>query len=119
MESSYREDVKAVIDDMLDQPEIKSGKSWGYPSYRANNRIFLFVGGDGIALKLPTERIQALIANHDGATPFSPVDGTTWKQWVSLDHLDPDDYRQYHDLFEESIAFVSSGGNHITLYLSM
>lgn len=110
MDSGYREEVKAVIDDMLDRPEIRSGKSWGYPSYRANNRIFLFVGGDGIALKLPTERIQDMIANHDGASPFTLDNGIVWKQWLSLDHLDPDDYRHYQELFDESIAFVSGGG---------
>ena len=44
----YREDLKPIIDELIDRPGVKTGKSFGYPSYKApNGKIFAFVGSKG------------------------------------------------------------------------
>ena len=63
MELRYRPDVKDVVDGMvLGMPGVKASKAFGHPAYKVNGKIFAFVGINGIALKLPAQRVQELIA---------------------------------------------------------
>ncbi len=106
-ELNHRPEVKAFLDDLLiGMPGVKAGKSWGYPSYKINGKIFAFVGGEGIALKLPVKRVQELVAQGGCVRAFEVAEGIVWKAWVSIDRADPNDYEQDMPLFEESIAFV-------------
>lgn len=108
-ELNHRPEVKAFLDDLLiGMPGVKAGKSWGYPSYKANGKIFAFVGGKGIALKLPLERVQELVAQGGAIRAFEVADGIIWKSWISIDRANPGDYEQDMPLFEESITFVLS-----------
>lgn len=103
----YRDDVKALMDEMLLRiPGVSGGKAFGYPAYKVGGKVFLFVGGAGIAVKLPVERVGALIAANDAMYLFEPVEGRVWKSWVSIDHANVDDYAQHEALLEEAIAFV-------------
>jgi hypothetical protein len=107
----YRADLKPVIDGLMDRPGVKAGKSWGYPSYKApNGKIFAFVGGSGLILKLSEDRVKELIAAHEEIKPFSPGDEGTgvWKAWLMIDHPDADEYAQYQDLIDESMEYVMS-----------
>lgn len=107
-ERTYDEQRKAKIDEMLlVMPGVKASKAFGYPAYKVNGKIFAFVGSRGFAVKLPTERVQALL---DGETfnPFEVGDGTVWKQWLSIQHEHLEDYEGDIDLFEESLEFVAS-----------
>ena len=108
MEVNYRDDVKEIVDDvLLSIPGVKGGKSWGYPAYKANSKVFLFVGGDGLSIKLPEARVQELIDTSATMSQFSPVEGTVWKQWVTISHDDADDYREDIALIEESMQFAA------------
>jgi hypothetical protein len=107
----YRTDLKTIIDDLMDRPGIKAGKSWGYPSYKApNGKIFAFVGGRGLMLKLPVKRVQALIAERDDFEQFSTHDDGrgVWKEWVTINHPDADSYPQYQEFIDESMEYVMS-----------
>ena len=107
MASNYREDIKTTLDKLLlDIPGVQAGKAFGYPSYSIKGKVFAFVGGDGIAVKLPAARVQAIIAAHDDASPFEPAAGRVWKEWVSIDHADAAAYMDDVALLEESVAFV-------------
>ena len=104
---TFRPGSNDVLDDvLLPIPGIKGGKAFGYPAYKVNGKIFCFVGDKSIALKLPMKRVQALIADLPEASPFEA--NGIWKEWVSLQHDDPDDYRRHEDLFHESLEYVSS-----------
>lgn len=104
----YREEVKTVLDALvLEMPGVVGGKAFGYPAYKVNRKMFAFVGGDGIAIKLSLERVGELVKSDDAAfKPFQPVEGTVWKQWLSIDRADPDEYRQDVALLEEAVQFV-------------
>jgi hypothetical protein len=109
-ESNYREDVRAALDDLvLDIPGVKGGKAFSYPAYKVNGKVFAFVGGGGIALKLPIERVRRLIGSEPAYRPFEVTDGIIWKSWLSIDRADVEDYRAELPLIEEAIAFVAGG----------
>lgn len=98
---------KEVMDNLvLDMPGVKGGKAFGCPAYKINGKVFAFVRSPGIALKLPTERVNELL---DSSTmqPFEVADGIIWKAWVMIQRADPDDYRDDLPLIEESAAFVA------------
>lgn len=99
---------KAKIDELLLViPGVKGGKAFGYPAYKINGKVFAFVGGQGISLKLPAERARALIEAQPGVVRvFEPADGIIWKEWVTIEREHPEDYEQDVLLFEESVEFV-------------
>ncbi len=99
---------KAMLDSLLlGMPGVKASKSWGYPSYKINGRIFAFVGGPGIAIKLPEARVKALIGDQPEYKPFQPTEGTVWREWLSIDREQSEDYAQDIDLLEESALYVA------------
>ena len=103
----FIESHKQVMDELvLGIPFTKVGTAFGYPAYKNGNKVFCFVGGDGISIKLPKAKIVDLIKERDAFHPFYPAEGILWKGWVSIIYENSDDYRQHLDLYEESIAFV-------------
>lgn len=108
MEIRYRPEVKDVVDGMvLGMPGVTVGKAFGHPAYKANGKVFAFVGMNGVALKLPAGRVQALMAeNPEIMRHFEPADGIVWREWLSLELDDADGYHAYADLMEESVSFV-------------
>lgn len=108
MPENYRDDHKAVLDALLlDMPGVTGGKAFGYPAYKIGGKVFCFVGGDGISIKLPKGHVDALISEGGAFGPFEPVEGTVWKSWVSIDRDTSEDYRGDIDLLEESVSFVA------------
>lgn len=99
---------KAKLDTLLlVMPGVKASKAFGYPAYKINGRIFAFIGGNGMAIKLPEARVKGLI---DGKTkfPFEVAEGNIWREWLSIQHDDSEDYEADIDLFEESVEFLLS-----------
>jgi len=110
MPEHYRDDHKAVLDALLlDMPGVKGGKSFGYPAYKVGGKVFCFVGGDGIGVKLPEAQVNDLIAQGAPFHPFEPVEGTVWKSWVSIDRDASEDYQQDLPLLEAAVTFVVGG----------
>ena len=109
MEVSYRDDVKDVLEGLLlDIPGIKGGKAFGHPAFKVGKKVFIFVGGDGIAVKLPPERVLELVETQAEMHPFYPAEVTLWKGWVSIVRENANDYQQDIALMEESIQYVGS-----------
>ncbi len=109
MEVIFRDDVKAVMDVLAEEiPGAKAGKSFGHPAYKVGKKVFAFVGGDGIAIKLPEARVSELVETHTEMHPFYPTKGTLWKAWVSIIRDNAEDYRQDISLMEESIQYITS-----------
>lgn len=105
--ADYIESHKQVMDDiLLANPLITAGTMFGYPCYKINNKAFCFVGGDGIGIKLPKDRVEALIADNDAFHEFYPADGIKWKSWMAIDYTESEDYHQHDDLYEESMTFA-------------
>lgn len=92
---------------LLVMPGVTAGKMFGYPAYRIGRKVFAFVGGPGIAIKLPKSRGQALINQDEEIDIFEPVEGRMWREWISINRKNPYEYQGDQDLFEESVQFVA------------
>jgi len=89
---------------LLADGKLDEGTIMGGPCVRSAGE---FVGmphhkGDGIVVKLPRERVAALIESGEGA-PFAPA-GKVFKEWVLVEAFDE---RQWTTLLHESISFVT------------
>lgn len=107
-ENNFNPQHKTMMDALVTgMPGVKGSKAFGYPAYKVNGKVFAFVGGNGVAIKLPATRVQELIVGGDVMKPFEVADGVVWREWVSIDRPQSDDYVQDIDLFEESVSFVA------------
>ena len=110
--SRYRPEVKTFLDNLLPNafPGVRASKAFGYPAYKVEGRIFAFVGGEGVAIKLGEAAVQRL---HAPGTPYIRLvieNGAVWKAWLSMDHLDPKSYADDLQLFADSIECVRGTG---------
>jgi len=79
-----------------------------HATFLTNKKVFAFTRkGGGVALKLPTERIDDLLQRED-VIPLT-MGKRTMKEWVLLNHAKPSFYKKDLVLFKEAIAFVSAG----------
>ena len=90
---------------LLAEGSIEEGTIMGGPCVRSGGE---FVGmphhkGPGIVVKLPRDRVDALVGAGEGA-PFAPA-GKVFKEWVLIEAHDED---RWQELLRESIAFVTS-----------
>ncbi len=89
---------------LLAEGIIDEGTIMGGPCVRSAGE---FVGmphhkGDGIVVKLPRDRVDALIAAGDGRS-FAPA-GKVFKEWVLVEAFDEG---RWQDLLRESVSFVN------------
>lgn len=95
--------LSAILEDM---PQVRVGTHLNHTNFLIGNKVFAFLQGEGVALKLPKTTIQALI-EVKLAAPLV-MGKRTMKEWAVIQHEHPEEYRQDAALFKESIAFVSS-----------
>ncbi len=77
-----------------------------HANFLVGNKVFAFLQGDGVALKLPKSTIQTLVETQQAAPLV--MGKRTMKEWVVIKHAHPEDYTQDKALFQESMAFVAS-----------
>ena len=105
---NHRPEVKAFLDDLLPNalPGVTISRAFGYPAYKIDGRIFAFVGGEGISIKLGASAVDRL---HAPGTPYTRMvieNGAVWKDWLSIDHPDPVGYEDDLQLFADSIDYT-------------
>lgn len=71
---------------------------------RVNNKIFAMLVGGRLVLKLPRQRVDALVAT-DGGQRFEPGRGRVMHEWVCVA---PDAATNWLALTEEAMRFVAS-----------
>jgi hypothetical protein len=99
--------VAAVLSKMLkDLPRVSIKEHFSHASFLVGKKVFAFMRNDGIAMKLPKEKIRELIETRN-ASPLV-MGKRTMKEWVVIEHSDANAYKKDFDLFKEAIAFVSS-----------
>lgn len=84
------------------QPPEPGGRRFGSSALKVNGSIFAMTMDDRIVLKLPADRVAALIADGSGE-PFGAGKGRPMREWVSL--TDPADADL---LAEEAYEFVGT-----------
>lgn len=83
-----------------------SRRGFGSDALQVNGRIFAMVSRGRLVLKLPHQRIAALIASRDG-TPFDAGRGTALREWVVLTERCR---ARWLDLASEAETFVRHDG---------
>jgi hypothetical protein len=80
----------------LGEPGVSEGKMFGMPVLKAGGKVFAGDWNGDLVVKLPRERVDALVAAGEGRE-FAPMAGRVMKEWVLVE----DD-----DLAGEALAFV-------------
>jgi hypothetical protein len=87
---------------LLDEPGVTMSESRGFArdALLKNGKLLVALRGDAVLLKLPAERVAALIASGQGA-PFDANKGKPMKQWVVANMT-----ADWEALAHEAAAFV-------------
>jgi len=105
--ANFNPEHKAVLDDLLlALPLVQPGKMFGFPAYYVGGKLCICLYEEGVGIKLPEEMAQKLLAQDEHAIPFRPMGKPKMREWVQINLVKSDDYRQYLGVFEESIQHV-------------
>ena len=78
-------------------------KAFGASGLKVDNKVFAMVSSKGeFVVKLPRERVDALVASGDGVR-FDPGHGRLMKEWLALS---PTSKQDWLALATEALAFV-------------
>ena len=98
-----------VVEALLSNADVTLGakgkKGFGSSALQVNNKIFAMLSSGRLVVKLPRQRVVALIASGEG-DPFDPRrNGRLMKEWFSLD---PTSELNWLPLAREAMEFVAS-----------
>jgi hypothetical protein len=105
--ANFNPEHKAVLDDLiLGHPLVRPGKMFGFPAYFAGKKLAICVYEQGVGLKVPEQTVKRLLAEDPNVIPFQPMGKHKMREWVQINLERSEDYRQYREVFDESIAYV-------------
>ena len=98
-----------LVEQFADHPDVdvpgpSTKRKFGSDALKVNGSIFAMVTGGRLVVKLPRERVVALIASGTGA-PFHSGRGSPMKEWVAV--VD-DDEETRTAIAGEALDFVRS-----------
>ena len=91
-------------DDRVTLPQPGGRRSFGSTALTTGGSIFAMLSGDRLVVKLPRDRVAALIEDGTGL-PFDAGKGRPMKEWLTLRTVDLADCLA---LAREALDFVSS-----------
>lgn len=107
MGSQAQNEVAIVLTPMLEKlPKVKTGTHLHNANFLVGKKVFAFVKGDAVALKLPPAKIKELAGDNDIAPLV--MGKRTMKEWVTIKRKKAAEYKRDILLFKASIDFVSS-----------
>ena len=103
----FNKNHKVVLDKLLmDLPGVRAGKMFGYPAYYAGDKLSICLYKNGVGLKVPEATANRLLESDANIVPFQPLGRRRMREWVQVNLENSEDYRDYIELFEESIQYV-------------
>ncbi len=99
------ENKKAVDSLLLRLPLVTPGKMFGYPAYYINKKMFACIYEEGVGIKIPADLVKELIGKK-GILHFQPLGRAIMKEWIQINHDNPEDYSNDIEIFKKSICFV-------------
>jgi len=101
LESRYEDLIDELVGiDGVTPP--RGGSGFGRSTIRYQGKIFVMLVRGRLVLKLPTQRVDELVAAGDGVH-FDANKGTPMKEWLSLD---PDSGQAWLPLAREALDFA-------------
>jgi TfoX/Sxy family transcriptional regulator of competence genes len=108
MEVTPQERYAALVATLLDTSTADVGiagkKGFGSDSLTIGGKIFAMLVKDRLVVKLPRQRVDALVTSGDGEH-FDPGHGRAMKEWLSLAPMSQKDWLA---LAREAMAFVAA-----------
>ena len=106
--ANFNQEVKSVVDEILLQfPGVVEGQMFGYPAYYLNKKMVACVYEDGVGLKVPETTATELLEKAH-ITYFQPLGRRKMREWIQIDHTDPQDFLQDQSIFEASVNYLRS-----------
>lgn len=97
-----------LVDEFVTNPAVTPpqwGNRFGSSALKVHGKIFAMLSEGQLVLKLPRQRVDALIA-ADAGKRFDPRrDGRLMKEWVAIASPSPEEWLP---LAQEALAFVAS-----------
>ena len=93
-----------VMTTLRRDPRVGEAKMFGALGLKVGDKYFAMLYKGQLVVKLPVERVAALVASGDG-TYFDPGHGRPMKEWVAFA---PDRGTRWSRLAEEAKEFVAS-----------
>jgi hypothetical protein len=108
--ASAQERFAALVDALVDEPGVTApgapgGRGFGSGALKVNGSIFAMISRDRLVVKLPRDRVGALISDGAGG-PFDAGKGTPMKEWLTVTA----DHAMELALAREALAFVGGSG---------
>ena len=104
---NFNRNHKEVLDDILLQiPGVDAGRMFGYPAYYIDKKMFACIYGDGVGIKVP-EHVADSMVGREGIVRFQPMGRKPMKEWVQINRVHSDDYRNDLEILKLSIEYVS------------
>jgi hypothetical protein len=98
---------KAVLDDLLlDHPDVRPGKMFGFPAYYVGKKLCICLYEQGVGVKLPEQSAAKLLDADENVIPFQPLGKPKMREWIQINLSRSEDYRQYKSVFDESIQYL-------------
>jgi len=99
---------EAIVATLVREKRVKAPSAtrgrFGSNGLKTNGKIFAMLAQSTVVVKLPRERVEALVAAGAGER-FDPGHGRLMKEWIALQG----DTRRWLALAREAHAFVSAG----------
>jgi hypothetical protein len=89
--------------------DVTEEKTETHATFLIKKKVFAFTrsSGPGVALKLPKERIAALLQRDD--ITLLTMGKRTMKEWIVIEHSKRADYKKDLALFKDAKAYVEAG----------
>ena len=104
----YNVENKVILDSfLLLIPRVKPGKMFGYPAYYVGGKLFACVYEDTVGVKVPESLVKTLLTREE-IVHFQPMGRRKMREWIQINRTNSQEYLNDKDIFEASIAYVSS-----------
>ena len=104
--SAPDERYAALVEEFLGESDVEqSGKGFGSDALKVRGKIFAMLSHGRLVVKLPRQRVDALVASGDGERFDPRHDGRVMKEWLALA---PTSSVEWLSLAREAQAFVAA-----------
>jgi len=104
---NFNSEHKTVLDDLLlDHPDVRPGKMFGFPAYYVGKKLCICVYEQGVGVKLPEGSAKKLLESDRNVVPSKPLGKPKMREWIQINLSRSEDYRHYKAVFDESIHYL-------------
>ena len=93
---------------LLKLPGVSTRKINGLDAYFVSDKMFAYISGDGVGLRLPAATANELQFSRDNVVPFQPGGMASSREWIQINRAEAAEYEKDLQLFRASLEFVKA-----------